>query len=133
MTSRCPEAVPTWQWKEFMRLLSKMTRVLGAIALTLVTSVTFAGIITGTVQEVLVRASDGLVYVVINGTPSGQPACATHAYWMIMSETSDAGHKQYAMLLDAQATGAQVQILGAGTCTRWGDGEDIDSIDIVNQ
>ena len=116
-----------------MRFLAKIAQLFGATALTLMTSVTFAGTIVGTVEIVLVRASDGLTYTVINGTPSGQPSCATHSYWMIMNETSDAGHKQYAMLLEAAATGARVQILGAGTCTRWADGEDIDSIEVVNQ
>jgi hypothetical protein len=104
--------------------------MLGMIASVAFASEAVAGTISGTVQLVLVRASDGLVYAVINGTPSGQPACATHSYWMIANESSDAGHKQYAMLLQAQATGAHVTIYGSGACTRWLDGEDIDSVQV---
>jgi hypothetical protein len=91
-----------------------------------------AGSITGTVSWVISRASDGLTYVLINGTASGPPACATGGYWVIKDETSDAGHKQYAMLLDAQASGLQVHIAGTNACTRWSNGEDIDWIQIVS-
>src|SRR5689334_1514031 len=87
-------------------------------------STAFAGgVVTGKVLQIVVRASDGLTYAIISGTPTGKPACATGNYWMVMSETSDVGHRQYALLLAAQATGAQITIWGSGTCTRWGDGE----------
>jgi hypothetical protein len=102
-------------------------------ALALSASVANAGTITGTVQSLLARASDGLTYVFINGVATGQPACATNAYFMIMNETSDVGHKQYAMLLAAQAAGSRITIFGAGTCTRWPDGEDINGIQIFGQ
>ena len=114
-----------------MHRISIAAKVLGAITLSLFSYVVAAGTITGTVSSVLVRASDGLTYVYINGAASGQPACATNPYWIIMNETSDAGHKQYAMLLLAEATAAQVTISGNGTCTRWGDGEDINEIQFL--
>lgn len=117
-----------------MRTFVKIKRVVVAVIGSLWLSAAFAGgVITGTVQQVLVRASDGPVYAVINGSASGKPACATHSYWMIMDEKSDAGHKQYALLLEAQATGAQVTIYGNGTCNRWADGEDINGIAVVSQ
>jgi hypothetical protein len=117
-----------------MHRVRTVKKILTTIALSISASVAVAGgTITGTVQLLIARASDGLTYVVINGTASGHPACATNSYWIIMNETSDAGHKQYAMLLAAQASGSQVSIVGAGTCTRWGDGEDIDYIEIYGQ
>ena len=117
-----------------MRSLSSLLKAVGVIVGSGWVSLAYAGgVVTGTVQQVLVRASDGLVYTVINGTASGQPSCATHTYWMIMNETSDVGHKQYALLLQDQATNAQVTIYGNGTCTRWADGEDIDSIVSITQ
>jgi hypothetical protein len=110
---------------------SVAAKFLGAITFLLFSCAAAAGNVTGTVASVLVRASDGLTFIYMNGSASGQPACATNPYWIILNETSDAGHKQYAMLLDALATGAQVTIFGNGTCTRWGDGEDINVIQIL--
>lgn len=89
-----------------------------------------AGTVTGTVEWVIARASDGLTYAMINGTASAKPACATKGYWIIKDENSEAGKKQYAMLLAAQASGLTVTIGGMNTCTRWADGEDIDYIEI---
>jgi hypothetical protein len=91
-----------------------------------------AGSVVGTVLDVVTRASDGLTYADINGTATGQPACATHSYFMIMNETSAAGERQYAMLLAAKASGLTVTITGNNTCTRWPDGEDINTPSIEN-
>jgi hypothetical protein len=35
------------------------------------------GLVQGTVNQLIQRASDGLTYVVINGTASNRPACAS--------------------------------------------------------
>ena len=91
---------------------------------------TFAGQVTGTVEAVEARASDGLVLVYINATATGKPSCATAPYWIVLNENSEAGKKQYAMLLTAKASGETVTIYGLNTCTRWSDGEDIDWITI---
>lgn len=89
----------------------------------------FAGHQSGKVASVHVRASDGLHWVVLEGQPQSRPACANgYAYWMIKDEKSVAGKTQIALLMAAQAAGKSVSITGAGTCTRWGDGEDIDVI-----
>lgn len=91
-----------------------------------------AGQVQGTVKYLIQRASDGLAYVVINGTPTGtRPACATGSYWMIANESSEAGKKQFAMLLAAYASKSVVQITGMNTCTRWPDGEDIETILLI--
>jgi hypothetical protein len=88
----------------------------------------YAGEVVGTVQSVYVRASDGLVLVLMNGAPSGKPACATQAYWIVKGENTETGKKQYALLMSAKAAGAVVSIVGANVCTRWGDGEDIEVV-----
>ena len=90
-----------------------------------------AGTVTGTIQWVIARSTDGLTYAMINGTSSGKPACATQGYWVIEDENSEAGKKQYAMLLLAQATGATITVVGNNTCTRWSDAEDIEYIELL--
>lgn len=87
-----------------------------------------AGSQTGRIVHLHVRASDGLVYVVLDGALSGRPACATIAYWMIKNETSSTGKQQLAQLLAAKASGQEITIVGTNTCSRWHDGEDIDEI-----
>jgi hypothetical protein len=47
---------------------------------------------------------------------------------MIKDERSDAGKAQFAMLLSAQLSGNSVTVDGAGVCSRWGDGEDIEHV-----
>lgn len=90
-----------------------------------------AGTVTGTIQWVIARSTDGLTYAAINGTASGKPACATQGYWIITDENSEAGKKQYAMLLLAEASGETVTVVGDNTCTRWSDAEDIEYIELV--
>jgi hypothetical protein len=86
-----------------------------------------AGSQVGAVSSVIVRASDGLTYFTIAGpAKSNSPTCATIGYWMIKDENSEVGKKQYAMLLTALASGRELTVSGMNTCTRWGDGEDVD-------
>lgn len=85
--------------------------------------------ITSKVKEVHVRASDGLHWVVMTTPPSGRPDCGSRQpYYMIKDERSDAGKAQFAMLLSAQLSGNSVTVDGAGVCSRWGDGEDIEHV-----
>ena len=91
-----------------------------------------AGSQTGTVAYVVVRASDGLIYFALNGTKAGSPSCATIPYWMIRDENSNSGKQQYALLIAAQASGKTVSVSGLNTCIRWGDGEDVDWIQLVS-
>ena len=86
---------------------------------------------TGKVSAINVRDEDGLIWVYIVGERTGtKPACATNWYMVIKNENSPAGKRQLAMLLLAKATNKPVAIQGAGTCNRWGDGEDISTISI---
>ena len=82
----------------------------------------------GTISHVVVRQSDGLIYANILGARSSPPACATAGYFMIKDENSQAGKAQLALLMSAYFAKSPVQIVGSGTCTRWGDGEDIEIV-----
>ena len=87
-----------------------------------------AGTQTGLVKDVYIRDSDGLILVDLTGTASLKPGCALRSYWIVPNEKTDSGKRLYAMLLSAQLAGRSVTIKGKDTCTRWGDGEDIDSV-----
>ena len=89
-----------------------------------------AGTQTGTVVNLFVRDSDGLIWVDVSGTASGHPSCATATYWIIPSETTDTGKTLYATLLAAKLSGHSVTITGKNSCTRWFDGEDIEVVDV---
>ena len=103
-----------------------------ALILCLLSGLSLAGNQSGTVNYVIVRASDGLVYFTLSGgNKVNSPACATNSYWMIKDENSNSGKQQYSMILAAHASGKIVSVHGSNTCTRWGDGEDVDWIQIV--
>lgn len=88
-----------------------------------------AGQQVGTVDWLIVRASDGLVYFGIEGAKAtGKPTCATNSYWMIKDENSTSGMLQYSMLLSAHDSGRQVAVTGMNTYSRWSDGEDVNTI-----
>lgn len=93
-------------------------------------STAFAGTATGQVTKIDVRASDGLVLFYLSGQTTGSPSCSHWSYWIIKDENSATGKRQLAMLLMAKATGQQVSVGGAGTCTRWPDGEDVDTLEM---
>src|SRR4051812_22609280 len=82
----------------------------------------------GTVLQIHVRSTDGLVYVYVNGPRSAGPGCATDTFFSVSNESSVAGRQQLAMLTMAQAAGKRVTIYGTGTCARWPSAEDIAEI-----
>ena len=85
----------------------------------------------GKVSVIHVRDADGLIWVYIEGTRTGErPTCADKEYLVIKNENSPAGQRQLALLMMAQASDKTVFIEGARTCTRWGDGEDINMLSI---
>ncbi|WP_445116987.1 hypothetical protein [Acinetobacter sp. WZC-1] len=98
----------------------------------LFTSTIYASTYTGKISSIIVRDSDGLVYVHIAGERVGNtPECAKkHNYMMIKNENNATGKRQLAQLLMAQATNKKVVITGYETCSRWIDGEDINYVDI---
>ncbi|MEL6301658.1 MAG: hypothetical protein AAFV47_01470 [Pseudomonadota bacterium] len=90
-----------------------------------------AGSQVGTVKHIIVRASDGLHYVYIDGPDSNKPACATMSYWMIQNPTSEVGKSQFAMLLAAYTAGLNVKITGTNSCSVWPDGETANTVQLV--
>jgi len=111
-----------------------MTRIRLALCLGFLGALTSAaptwafGSARGTVYRLHARASDGLVYVYLNGDRVSRPACAVQPYWIIRDETSAVGKQQLALLMLAQATGRTVIIQGSGQCMRHADGEDIKEV-----
>ena len=86
----------------------------------------------GRITSLLVRASDGLVAVELEGTRAAKPACAVYNYWLIKTESTTAGKQQHATLLAAKLSGKSVRIVGSNQCTRWHDGEDIDGLYVLD-
>ena len=120
-----------------MRPSYVIRRACAAIAISiasagLVNFPSYAGEQSGRITSLLVRASDGLISVELEGSHSGKPACATYNYWILKGEGTSTGKQQYAALLAAKLSGKTVRIQGGDQCTRWADGEDINSIYIVD-
>ena len=106
-----------------------LTRLLLLTSLCVSAVPCFAGSQKGVITQLLVRASDGVVYFFLSGTPKDRPSCAqVWTYWMIKDENSTAGKQQLVQLLTAYALGTPVAVFGTNTCTRWGDGEDVEYI-----
>lgn len=93
-----------------------------------VTANVCAGWQEGRVTQIKVRESDGLHYFFLSGAPVSRPACAAYTYWMIKNEHSVAGKSQFSMLVTAYVSGATVKVIGTNECSRWKNGEDVDSI-----
>jgi len=92
----------------------------------LITVSCWAGTQTGSVTEILVRDSDGLIYFFMTNSATNRPDCAKNtAYWMIHDENSNVGKQQYSMLLTSLTTGKTIKVSGKNDCLRWGDGEDV--------
>ena len=87
-----------------------MKHVVG-ILLLIISLNSYSGNQTGTVNYVIVIASDGLVYFTLKGgNLNSRPTCATIGYWMIKDENSNAGKQQYSMILAAHAAGKMVKV-----------------------
>lgn len=111
-----------------------MNKIFPILVILLFSNFVFAGSQQGKVDKVIVRASDGLIYFTLDDPSSRvQPApCAVNTYWIIRDENSNAGKQQYSMILAAHAAGKTVSVVGMNTCIRWGDGEDVNEIVILN-
>lgn len=100
------------------------------LVLILASHTVFSGEQSGKVDVLYARGSDNLHLVTLTGggLKVDSPACATEGYWLIKDEKSAAGRSQFSQLLSAKISGKTVSISGMNTCSRWGDGEDIDVI-----
>lgn len=90
----------------------------------------FGGTQTGKITAIIIRQADGLIYFFMNGQIISPAACNVGGYFMIRDENSATGKRQYAMLLAARLSGQVITVTGAGTCTRWRDGEDLERIEM---
>lgn len=88
-----------------------------------------AGGQTGVITSINVR-TDGLHWITLAGDRGEMPACTKghFTYWMIKDENSTYGKSQFSMLVAAYFAKKEVSIIGAGNCSRWGDGEDIKAV-----
>jgi hypothetical protein len=122
------------QYEMKMRILSKnfIKNLSIAFLLSLaMTSLAIAGgTQTGKITFLTIRGSDGLVLIELAGSPANKPGCALYTYWILKDETSLTGKQQLALLTAAKVAGQTVAISGTGSCTRWHDGEDIDTIQL---
>ncbi len=85
---------------------------------------------TGKISNIVVR-SDGLHYIIVDGPRiNNRPNCASKSYWMIKDEESAYGKSQFSMILAAKMSDKTITIYGDNDCHRWGDGEDIKTIEI---
>lgn len=112
-----------------------MQRVLLLFTIFLVSFSSLASVQQGTVTNVIVR-DDGLHWFILlsdgSGERSERPECsATHTYWMIKDENTRYGQSQFSMLLAAYMAKTPVKITGKHSCTRWGDGEDISTVQLL--
>lgn len=106
------------------------TKILSGFLIASVMTPAFAGKQTGKIDILYARAHDNLHLVSLKegSERSGHPTCATNNYWLIKDENSVTGQSQFSQLLAAQLAGKTVQIVGSNTCSRWGNGEDINTI-----
>ncbi|TCV94564.1 hypothetical protein EC912_10347 [Luteibacter rhizovicinus] len=104
--------------------------MVGLIAISLISpGSVMAGTQTGTVVIVYVRQNDGLVFFALDGSIANRAACAvSNNLWVVPNENTDTAKKQYAALLAAHASNLPVSVQGSGTCTRWVNSEDADTI-----
>lgn len=105
-----------------------VSRIFPFLIFSILMAPAYAGTQSGTITGLVNRTSDGLLFFYLSGPASGKASCATSPYWIIKDENSNTGKRLLAMLLMAKATGQSISVTGSGTCSRWVDGEDVDSI-----
>jgi hypothetical protein len=92
------------------------------------------GVVTGTVKHVyLSSANSETLYIAINGTETGSPACSSNATWQFALDLVDLSSVYLygfwqTELLAAEAAGATVTVYGAGTCILDTTVEDISGV-----
>lgn len=94
----------------------KAAAIFAAQSLALVAIPAVAGVQNGTIADVYLYADGSGADIVLSGTATGHPACATEIYWKLDLSTA-AGEKVLAGLLTAYASGRQTYIQGTNTCS----------------
>lgn len=108
--------------------MNKVFLMVGCLAVACCAANSYASEQTGVIEQIYKRDSDGLLFIRVAGARTAKPSCATYNYFMLRDEASNNGKQQLAMLLMAKASGQTITIIGAGSCTRWSDGEDINVV-----
>lgn len=80
-------------------------------------------VVTTTVSAV--SAEGAAFFVLFTPNATGGPACATQTDRFAVNSTTPQGAAMIAVILSAYATGASIQIHGAGVCDAWPDTETI--------
>ena len=89
------------------------------------------GSATANISKVgLIQSIGDVLFVQLSpATVSGAPGCAVNTEWQfVVSLTTTQGQQMLALLLDAKATNASVQLAGTGTCNVYGNVETLDAI-----
>lgn len=122
-------AAHTRQWGFFMNIRSMLLTGLTACGIFSSLPAFAGGLVSGNIVNVYVRQNDGLVFFALDGAISGRAACAvSNNLWVLPMENSETSRRQYAALLAARASNLPVAVQGSGTCTRWVNSEDVDTL-----
>lgn len=62
-------------------------------------------------------ASGSCVFLALEGTVTGKPACSANSYWhFVINLNTPSGKSTFAQLLAAQATGQLINVTGSNYC-----------------
>jgi len=90
-----------------------------AVLVLISSGLAFAGQQAGQITSIRVSSktlgSSNPTHFSMTGTASGQPSCATLAYWTFDGDTPT-GKNFLATILTAQATGRAIAVYGTGEC-----------------
>jgi hypothetical protein len=98
-----------------------------------VAGTTFAGQQSGPITSLRVSSktvSSNTSHVLLSGTNTGKPNCATLDYWAFDSDTAT-GKSFLATLLTAQASGRDVIVYGTNDCNLRAGMESVAEIDLA--
>jgi len=82
-----------------------------------------AGSASGTAYNIISQ-NNGVVIFAVTGTHTGNPTCSTTSRFAFLSNTSN-GQAMLATLLTGYTLGKTENIVGDGTCSSWGDSENV--------
>jgi len=109
----------------------KITKNLKKLALLLLLATSsfpaFCGTLTGTINSILFNKDiPNTVFIQINATSTGTPACATANFRMVFDVTTPVGKALLANLIAVKLSNpsAVITLVGKNACTLWSDTED---------
>jgi hypothetical protein len=85
-----------------------------------------AGNSWGTVSEMLIlQAYQNLVFVKVTGPNAALPGCSNVGNRYVLDTTTNTGRQIAAALLAAKHAGAEITLIGGGTCNQVSNSEDL--------